>query len=246
MLADRIVAHRGYQAAYPENTLLAFRQAIAAGAHCIETDISLSADHRAMLYHDPTLKRVSNKNGRIDQYSSQELLTFPAYEAKRFGERFIDETIAPLSSLVALLQQHPHVTGYIEVKQEAIAFAGIAKTYDVISECLQAIASQCPLISFDYDFIAHARIQGWQRCGVVLTHWRDLNSPVIRAIKPDTVFCNYKKIPKTANLENFDFEWVLYEIAEAELAIKWLKRGADKIETFDIAGLLQSLARKTL
>ncbi|MEH6543608.1 MAG: glycerophosphodiester phosphodiesterase family protein [Porticoccaceae bacterium] len=246
MLADRIVAHRGYQHAYPENTLLAYREAIAAGAHCIETDISLSADHQAMLYHDPTLKRVSNKKGRVEQYTAEQLQTFPAYEPKRFGERFINETIAPLADLVALLQQHPHVTGYIEVKKEAVAFAGIVDTYAIISQCLKPVAPQCPLISFDYDFIAHARAQGWQRCGVVLTRWDDLDSSTVKEINPDTVFCNYKKIPAQANLDDCNFELVLYEIAEVELAKRWLRRGADKIETFDVAGLIQTLSRHSL
>lgn len=41
MLTDRLVAHRGYQKRYPENTLLGFTKAIEAGAHYIETDIYL-------------------------------------------------------------------------------------------------------------------------------------------------------------------------------------------------------------
>lgn len=55
----RIVAHRGYCAAFPENTALAFEQAIAAGADLIETDIRLTRDGHAVCWHDPDLRRVT-------------------------------------------------------------------------------------------------------------------------------------------------------------------------------------------
>lgn len=246
MLAERLIAHRGYQKAYPENTLRAFRAAIAAGALYIETDVLLSADRQPVLYHDSTLKRVSNKKGRVDQHTFKDLLTFRAYEPKRLGEHFAEETIAPLSGLVKLLQQYPHVNSYIEIKNEAIEFAGIEDAYKAISQCLKPVAAQCPLISFNYKVIAYARTQRWPRCGVVLTHWNDLNSDIIKTVQPDVVFCNYKKVPAETDLGALECELVLYEIAEAALAIKWLNRGADKIETFDIAGMLNQLSRQTL
>ena len=246
VLSDRIVAHRGYRKAYPENTLLAHRKAIAAGARYIETDIMLSADRQPVLYHDPTLKRVSNRSGRVDTHTARELLTFPAYEPKRFGERFIDETITPLSELVTLLQQQPQASAYIDIKKEATLFAGVADTYTAVTRCLESVASQCPLISHDYDLIVHARTQGWQQCGVILNRWQDLSSKTLETIKPDVVFCNYWRIPRAAKLQNLDFKLVVYEIAKPRLAIKYLHRGADKIETFNIDGMIQALSQKTL
>ncbi|MDP3119016.1 MAG: glycerophosphodiester phosphodiesterase [Sulfuricurvum sp.] len=53
-----IIAHRGFSAEYPENTLLAFREAINAGAWMIETDIRLSADDVPVIFHDSSLQRV--------------------------------------------------------------------------------------------------------------------------------------------------------------------------------------------
>ncbi|KAK0735651.1 PLC-like phosphodiesterase [Apiosordaria backusii] len=53
----QIIAHRGYKALYPENSMLAFEEAIKAGAHAIETDVHLSKDGVVVLSHDPTLKR---------------------------------------------------------------------------------------------------------------------------------------------------------------------------------------------
>ena len=45
------IAHRGYKANYPENTLAAFKGAVRAGAHAIETDIHLSRDDVVVLSH---------------------------------------------------------------------------------------------------------------------------------------------------------------------------------------------------
>ncbi|OHE99096.1 glycerophosphoryl diester phosphodiesterase [Colletotrichum orchidophilum] len=52
------IAHRGFRAQYPENTLLAFRAALdEAGAHALETDLHLSRDGVVVLSHDGNLKR---------------------------------------------------------------------------------------------------------------------------------------------------------------------------------------------
>src|SRR3990167_7458000 len=146
MLQDRLVAHRGYQRNYPENTLLAYREAIAAGARAIETDVQLSADRQPVLYHDATLSRVSGRRGRVDQLTLAQLLALPAHEPKRFAATFVANRITPLSALVELLAAHPGVTAYIEIKHEALAFVGIEQCYRIIADCLAPVASQCVLI----------------------------------------------------------------------------------------------------
>ena len=45
------IAHRGFKAKHPENTMGAFRGAVAAGADAIETDIHLSSDNVVVLSH---------------------------------------------------------------------------------------------------------------------------------------------------------------------------------------------------
>ena len=60
-----IVGHRGNAAHAPENTLESFRQALEAGAECVELDIHLSADGVAVVIHDPTLDRTTNATGAV-------------------------------------------------------------------------------------------------------------------------------------------------------------------------------------
>lgn len=62
----KIIAHRGYSGKYPENTMLAFEQAIKAGADAIETDVRKTADGVLVIMHDSSLVRVSDNADRIN------------------------------------------------------------------------------------------------------------------------------------------------------------------------------------
>lgn len=68
-----IIAHRGASGCYPENTLLAFRKALDAGAKWLELDVHLSADGRLMVIHDFTLQRTTNGHGHLADQTCAEL-----------------------------------------------------------------------------------------------------------------------------------------------------------------------------
>ena len=55
----RVFAHRGYSGKYPENTMLAFREAEKAGADGIELDVQLSKDGQIVIIHDERWERAS-------------------------------------------------------------------------------------------------------------------------------------------------------------------------------------------
>ena len=59
------VAHRGGAAQWPENSLAAFRNALAGGARILECDVHLTADGEVAVMHDPTLERTSSGRGPI-------------------------------------------------------------------------------------------------------------------------------------------------------------------------------------
>ncbi len=64
-MATRYVAHRGGASLWPENSLTAFRNAIALGARILELDVHLTADGTVAVIHDPTLERTSSGRGPI-------------------------------------------------------------------------------------------------------------------------------------------------------------------------------------
>lgn len=67
--ARPIIAHRGASGQYPENTLLAFRQALAQGADALELDIRLTQDGIPVALHDPTVDRTTNGSGAVADLS---------------------------------------------------------------------------------------------------------------------------------------------------------------------------------
>ncbi len=66
-------AHRGGAALWPENTLLAFEQAIAAGIDVLETDVHLTRDGELVLCHDPTVDRTTDGHGAIAELTLADL-----------------------------------------------------------------------------------------------------------------------------------------------------------------------------
>lgn len=246
MLQHRLVAHRGYQKLYPENTLLAMRKAIEAGARYIETDIQFSADGVPVLYHDMAMKRLSGVENLIGNLTLAELQALSSHEPDRLGDQFSDEPIATLAQLVALLEEHPEVIAFVEIKRSAVQILGLEDTFDKVVACLQPVAEQAVLISFDYDFMAYAKQRGYPRRGAVLQAWQDLDSEAVRAGDPEFIFCDLEKIPPQADLGALTPRLVVYEVADPDQAIALFERGLDMIETFDIGGLLHALGRHAL
>jgi glycerophosphoryl diester phosphodiesterase len=66
----RVWAHRGDSAHAPENTMLAFDKALAAGADGIELDVRFDGDHNVVVFHDSLLDRLTGLPGRIEQLSA--------------------------------------------------------------------------------------------------------------------------------------------------------------------------------
>ena len=67
------IAHRGYSARYPENTLVAFAKALEAGADMIELDVRLSKDRRLVVIHDERIDRTSDGQGKVADMTLAEL-----------------------------------------------------------------------------------------------------------------------------------------------------------------------------
>ena len=68
-----VLGHRGYSSRYTENTLKAFHEAIKAGADGVELDVRLSLDKIPVVFHDATLDRLSEVEGKIGDYTLKEL-----------------------------------------------------------------------------------------------------------------------------------------------------------------------------
>lgn len=60
-----VAAHRGGAALWPENSLTAFRGALALGVDALEFDVHLTADGEPVVIHDATLDRTTTGRGAV-------------------------------------------------------------------------------------------------------------------------------------------------------------------------------------
>ena len=103
-----IVAHRGAAGLWPENSLLAFNSALAAGYRVFEIDVQGTRDGDLVVIHDLTVDRTSNGKGSVRELSTEELGSL--------NLRGTDgETIPHLSTVLALLRRHG-AASIVEVK----------------------------------------------------------------------------------------------------------------------------------
>jgi glycerophosphoryl diester phosphodiesterase len=65
MAGFKKIAHRGASGQYPENTALAFKKAIEAGADMIELDCQLTQDGHVVVFHDERLTRTAGVRGTV-------------------------------------------------------------------------------------------------------------------------------------------------------------------------------------
>ncbi|HHD2804628.1 TPA: glycerophosphodiester phosphodiesterase family protein, partial [Clostridium perfringens] len=54
----KVFAHRGFSYRYPENTLLAFKEALKLDIYGIELDVHKSKDGKLVIIHDEDIKRT--------------------------------------------------------------------------------------------------------------------------------------------------------------------------------------------
>lgn len=99
----RVIAHRGASRAAPENTLAAFREAVAQGARWIEFDVALLGDGTPVIFHDPTLDRCTDATGALAAIGRADLSRIRA--GARHGPRFADEPLPTLEATLDLVEK---------------------------------------------------------------------------------------------------------------------------------------------
>jgi glycerophosphoryl diester phosphodiesterase len=108
-----VIAHRGASGHAPENTLAAFKKAVALGAAFIETDLQLSRDARFVAIHDSTLNRTTNGQGAVHEMTLSNLRRLDA--GSWFGSEFAGERIPTLEEILEFSKKND-VVFYLELK----------------------------------------------------------------------------------------------------------------------------------
>lgn len=108
-----VIAHRGFSAEAPENTVAALLAGLDAGADAVEFDLHTAADGTPVLLHDETLRRTTNGLGRVTTHTAAELAALDA--GSWFAPDFTGEPLPTLSAALDAVAQSD-IRIYAEVK----------------------------------------------------------------------------------------------------------------------------------
>jgi glycerophosphoryl diester phosphodiesterase len=116
----RVWGHRGASAHAPENTMLSFERALAAGADGIELDVRFDRDRHVVVFHDDELSRLCGRPGQLEELSG----------AERTALRVGGEPVPLLAEVLAAFDTDVNV----EIKSSRLGRAGdlVAATARVI------------------------------------------------------------------------------------------------------------------
>lgn len=109
-----LTAHRGYRQQFPENTMLAFREALKLDIDSIEMDVHMTNDHHIVVIHDPMLQRTTDKSGHVCDRSLAQVKEADA--GIKFGEQFKGEKVPTLDEFLELMATRPDVKVLLELK----------------------------------------------------------------------------------------------------------------------------------
>ena len=147
-----VIGHRGSSAAAPENTLLAFKQAIDDGADGIEFDVRLSRDGVPVVIHDASLKRTALMDSMVSNLTANEL------QQVNVGAFFRNTCNCPVPTLSEVFELFREVDGmlYLEMKGEPVSEKLIHKVAATIAQ--HHIANKVIVECFDHSAIGALKI----------------------------------------------------------------------------------------
>ena len=108
------IAHRGFSAAAPENTLAAFRKAIELKPDFMECDVHRTKDGHLVVIHDPTVDRTTNGKGAVADMTLAEIRELDA--GSWFSPEYAGERIPTLEEALDLARGK--VKLIVEIKDE--------------------------------------------------------------------------------------------------------------------------------
>ena len=140
-----VIAHRGFHAAVPENTLAAFEAAVTLGANGIETDVRISRDGLPVLIHN----RVIASGQAVADLTHDEI------------EQVLGHKVPTLDEA---LECFPGILWNIEIKtaQALPLVIGVLKKYQVGHRIL--------VTSFRHDVVAVCASSLQMDCGLLVAH----------------------------------------------------------------------------
>jgi len=148
--AVEIIAHRGFSARAPENTLGAFELAWKSGSDACELDVYLTADGKTAVIHDKDTTRTAGVTLDVAKSKQSDLTALDAGSWK--GKEWANEKIPTLEQALATLPPGKK-RFFIEIK----CGAEIVPELKRILEPMKDRAGQLAIIAFKRDAAAESK-----------------------------------------------------------------------------------------
>ena len=138
MVQPFIIAHRGFSAERPENTISSFDHAIDNGFDLLELDVHLSADGVLVVMHDEKVDRTTDGTGLLKSMSFKEISRLDAGSwFQGIGEvSYTGQKVHSLDQFLSMYASRSHV--FIEIKslEEELVYKlkDLLKVYGLIPE----------------------------------------------------------------------------------------------------------------
>lgn len=225
-----VIAHRGASAYAPENTMSAFKKAVAMKAEMIELDVIMSSDGIPFCFHDAELDRCTNAKGLFVNFSSDSLKKLDA--GSWFSDEYEGEHIPTLDEALAFAKGKIAVN--IEIKTESVSDTSKGGVEEKVLELVNKheMLDNVIFSSFDYRALVHLRALEPAATTALLYNGPtdESNNPVelVEELQTDAFNCSWKELsPEWLKLlkEN-GIPFNIYTVNKAEQMTEIIELGA--------------------
>ena len=158
-----VMAHRGGQGLWPENTLFAFERAAELGADVLDMDVRSTADGVLVAIHDRRVDRTTNGRGDVGELTLAQLKTLDA-GSRWTADRGVSFPFRGRGITVPALEEvfmsFPQLRLSMEIKQEepsiAAPLCSLVRAYDLSdqvlvssfsAEAMEVFRAACPEVA---------------------------------------------------------------------------------------------------
>nr|WP_176573266.1 glycerophosphodiester phosphodiesterase [Nonomuraea pusilla] len=188
------VSHRGYDRGVSENTLGAFRQALAAGSRRVEFDVRFTRDHHPVLMHDATVGRTTTGSGAVAGMSLARFLSLRTEDGQRpptllqalsmlrgkVAEALVELKVVPgPADLRALKDAYRRADAYRWASLTSFSPAALQAARSVparkgllsATPPPNALARRFGFVAVRYDHLSGARLRAYRVAGLPVYAW---------------------------------------------------------------------------
>jgi glycerophosphoryl diester phosphodiesterase len=232
-----VTAHRGASLHAPENTLAAFREALAAGADYVELDVQRTRDGHVVVIHDGDLMRVGGDPRKVRELTLAELQAIDV--GARHGPRFAGERVPTLREVIALARGGLRLN--VELKYN-VPDPGLAPA--VVEQLRrERFVAGSVITSLD-----HAALREVERLAPEIVTGLIVTAAVGNVVRADTDFVSLNSARAAAALVRrvhaAGKAVHVWTVNDADVMLRMIERGVDNVITDDPARLVRLMRQR--